>query len=255
MHLRKKAVKSRPKINYGIPNENGEYGLYRWGQEKRDWHRVEMMPPELLAIIVELEERFGVRPNHVIATYYHNGKEQWIPVHQDKAVSLGSTKIETKTTIFNLSLGATRDFIITKPSCMGEKKRKDLDIVAEFPMQHGSMYALDGGINARYGHCVPQDGSITDLRVSYVFRCVSKDLVHPTERYYREMDKPGRRVPLPEAEPIGADDNGSGSDSDSENERPAEASLVAEEAAAEASGSSDGAEGQPPHKRAKKKSI
>ena len=201
VHLRKKPVKSRPKINYGVSNENGEYGLYRWGQEKKDWHRVEDMPQELLAVIDEIEKVFGVRPNHAIATYYHNGKEQWIPVHQDKAVSLGSKGgIESKTTIFNLSLGAGRPFIITSLDCSGEKARGKLEIVDEFPMQSGDLYAMTGDINSRYGHCVAKDPSVQDLRVSYVFRCVNKDLVHPTKRYYREMNKKGWRISLPEHE-------------------------------------------------------
>ena len=51
VHLRKKPVKSRPKINYGIPNKDGEYGLYRWGQEKRDWGLIEPMPAELLVVV------------------------------------------------------------------------------------------------------------------------------------------------------------------------------------------------------------
>ena len=205
VHLRKQPVKSRPKINYGVSNENGEYGLYRWGQEKRDWHRVEDMPPELLAVVDEIVKVFGVRPNHAIATYYHNGKEQWIPVHQDKAVSIGSKGgVESQTTIFNLSLGAVRPFIITTLACLGEKERGKLEIVDEFPMQFGDLYAMTGDINSRFGHCVAKDPSVQDLRVSYVFRCVTKDLVHPTQRYYREMDKTGRRIPLPEpeAEPL-----------------------------------------------------
>ena len=205
VHLRGKPVKSRPKINYGVPNENGEYGLYRWGQEMRDWHRVEDMPPELLAVIDEIEKVFGVRPNHAIATYYHNGKEQWIPAHRDKATTIGSKGgVENQTTIFNLSLGAMRPFIITPLSCLGETARGKLEIVDEFPMQFGDLYAMTGDINSRFGHCVAKDPSIQDLRVSYVFRCVSKDLVHPTQRYYREMDKAGQRIPLPEpeAEPL-----------------------------------------------------
>jgi len=147
VHRRKKPVKSRPKINYGTPNDDGEHGLYRWGQEKRDWCRVEAMPRELLAIVDEIERVFGVRPNHAIATYYHNGKDQWIPVHSDKAVSPGSKGgVESQTVVFNLSLGAVRPFVITRLSCLGKTRRKDVDIVAEFPLQSGDLYALDGAV-------------------------------------------------------------------------------------------------------------
>ena len=113
-------------------------------------------------------------------------------------------------------MGATRPFIITTLSCLGKKLRKDLDIVAEFPMQFGDLYALDGGINGRYGHCVPVDAAVKDLRVSYVFRCVSKAFVHPEKLYYRENGD--KRVPLPEpeAEPTGADEETTSSDCDDE---------------------------------------
>jgi len=210
VNFRKKPVKSRPIINYGIPNEDGEYGLYRWGQEKRDWGLVEPMPLQLTAIVNVIEKRFGLRPNHAIATYYQNGKDHWIPVHSDKAVSLGSKGgVESQTAIFNLSLGATRLFIITKLTCLGKKMRKDLDIVAEFPLASGDLYALDGDINSRYGHCVPVDGAIKDLRVSYTFRCVTKDFVQPGKRYYRKSGS-GKCVPLPppeqEAASIGEDE-------------------------------------------------
>ena len=86
---------------------------------------------------------------------------------------------------------------------MGESKRRKLEIVNEFELKPGDLYALDGRINKRYGHCVPKDPNVNDLRVSYVFRCVTKDLEHPTKRYYREMNKTRRRIPLPEpgAEP------------------------------------------------------
>ena len=62
-----------------------------------------------------------------------------------------------------------------------------------------------GSINGRYGHCVPEGPIMKDLRVSYVFRSVTKNMVHPTKRYYREMDKTGQRIslPEPESEPVG----------------------------------------------------
>ena len=116
-------------------------------------------------------------------------------------MSIGSKSgIENQTTIFNLSLGAVRPFIITSLGCLGETARGKLDIIDEFPMQSGDLYAMKGDINSRYGHCVAKDPSVQDLRVSYVFRCVNKDLVHPTKRYYREMNTTGQRISLPEPE-------------------------------------------------------
>ena len=109
-----------------------------------------------------------------------------------------------------------RPFIITRLSSLGKKARKDLEIVAEFPMHAGDVYALDGSTNSRFGHCVPVDASVTELRVSYVFRCVSKDFVHPDKGYYHEVG--GNYLQLPEIE-AGPDKETAASDNE-DGDRP-----------------------------------
>ena len=79
------------------------------------------------------------------------------------------------------------------------------------------------------------DAQIKDLRVSYVFRCVTKDVVHPEKRYYRESG--GKHIALPEpvaevvegasgaspsAEPIGEDEEATSSGGDVDDDEKVE---------------------------------
>ena len=80
-------------------NENGEYPLYRWGQERQSYGIVEKIPPPDRAVMATT--------NLAMATYYWNGKEHYIPVHRDKKIITGSLgRVETASRIFNVSLGA-----------------------------------------------------------------------------------------------------------------------------------------------------
>ena len=53
-------------------------------------------------------------------------------------------------------------------------------------MQPGDLYVLEGEVNRRFGHGVPRDPRIEDLRVSWVFRTVNASFVNPTEQTFRE---------------------------------------------------------------------
>ena len=77
-----------------------------------------------------LEEHFG-HPwgflNSPMATYYYDGKHQFLVTHQDKAHSCESTgQIETAAPIYNLSMGAPRSFVIADLNSLGKSKRADM---------------------------------------------------------------------------------------------------------------------------------
>lgn len=180
-------LKTRPKINFADPNESGEYPLYRWGQERQSYGLVEKIPPPVRAVIELIETQFGAKTNLAMATYYWNGKEHYIPVHQDKKVTLQSEgRVETASRIFNVALGAVRPFLVTSLASLGKAERADMEIVAAFPMQPGDLYVLEGEINRRFGHGVPRDPRIKDLRVSWVFRTVDACYVNPNAETFRE---------------------------------------------------------------------
>ena len=78
----KTPVRSRPKINFGIANEFGEYPLYSWGQAVADYSRIQPMPSPVRALGARIEEAFGHQPgylNQALATFYWNGQDQHIP--------------------------------------------------------------------------------------------------------------------------------------------------------------------------------
>ena len=192
-------LKTRPKINFADPNERGEYPLYRWGQERQSYDLVEKIPTPVRAVIDFIEAQFGVKTNLAMATYYWNGREHYIPVHCDKKVSSETEgRVETASRIFNVSLGAVRPFLVTSLASLGKTDRKEMDILAEFPMQPGDLYVLEGDVNKRFGHGVPRDPHVKDLRVSWVFRTVDACFVNPAEQTFREADGEVHRIP-PEA--------------------------------------------------------
>lgn len=175
---------SRPalaKINCADPNENGEYPLYRWGQERQSYDLVRKIPPPVRAVMDCIEAQFGAKTNLAMATYYWNGKENYIPVHQDKKITIGSLgRVETASRIFNVSLGAVRPFLVTSLASLGKTERKDMDILAEFPMQPGDLYVLEGDVNKRFGHGVLRDPLVKDLRVSWVFSSSERLFCQPS---------------------------------------------------------------------------
>ena len=77
--------------------------------------------------------------------------------------------METASRIFNVSLGAVRSFLATSLSSLGKTGRKDMRILADFPMQPGDLYVLEGDVNKRFGHGVARDPTVKDLRVSWFF--------------------------------------------------------------------------------------
>ena len=176
-------LKTRPKINFADPNERGEYPLYRWGQERQSYDLVEIIPPPVRAVMDFIAAQFGAKTNLAMATYYWNGKEHYIPVHCDKKVSIESEgRVETATRIFNVSLGTVRPFLVTSLESLGKTDRKEMDILAEFPMQPGDLYG------------VPRDPQAKDLRVSWVFRTVDACYVNPAEQTFREAAGKVRRI-------------------------------------------------------------
>jgi alkylated DNA repair dioxygenase AlkB len=199
MLYRGKPVKSRPKLNFGDRDDDGCFPLYQWGQQHISYLEINQTPECINAVRTQLERDFAdilkldIKMSCIV-TFYHNGNDQYIPVHQDKIVSTYSKpgRIETGTPIFALSLGATREFYITDLSCLGAKVKDDFSVVERFLVKHGDLCVMTGKQNENYGHGIPKDKSVTDLRISIVFRQVNLARVNPELRYF--IDKKGKRV-------------------------------------------------------------
>ena len=77
--------------------------------------------------------------------------------------------------------------MVTPLASLGKTDRKEIGMLAEFPMQ--------GDVNKRFGH------GVKDLRVSWVFRTVNACFVNPAEQTFREAAGKVRQI-KPDAEAI-----------------------------------------------------
>jgi intergrase/recombinase len=68
------------------------------------------MPPRIKELMDKVNERFGTKCNHCVITFYWDGKDFYIPPHQDKAHSKESKskKVEDAKPIINMALGSGR---------------------------------------------------------------------------------------------------------------------------------------------------
>ena len=146
---------------------------------------MEPMAPILHEVANVLEERFSHPKgflNTQLATFYFDGTNHYLKNHQDKAHSCESTgKIENKAPIYNLSLGAPRNFVIADLNSLGESKRDKMLIYSDIRMESGDLVVLSPTMNSDFSHGVPEDPEAPpSLRISLVFR-------HSTKHWIRQL--------------------------------------------------------------------
>jgi alkylated DNA repair dioxygenase AlkB len=98
--------------------------------------------PTVLLIKEHLEKTLNLVFNHVVIQYYKNG-HCYIGEHSDKTLD-----IRRGTPIVNLSLGATRTFIL---------KDKNTKIKNRIKLFNNSVYILTEQLNREYLHSIKQD--------------------------------------------------------------------------------------------------
>jgi hypothetical protein len=171
-------VATRPKCNMAEPVD-GAWPAYKWGQVADDLPLIELPPRLVQGLARRLEEHFGHPKgflNSPMATYYFDGKHQYLKNHQDKAHSCQSTgQIESAAPIYNISLGAPRNFVIADLNSLGKSKKAAMLIYADIFMKSGDLVVLSPEMNMKWCHGVPEDPAVpADLRVSLVFRHCTK---------------------------------------------------------------------------------
>lgn len=85
--------------------------------------------------------------------------------------------MEDNSQVVCLSLGATRDFILCDKSNAGEYERDQLRIEKEFKVGHGDLFCLGQETNNQFCHAVPRDPSVTQPRISIIFRTIDKSFI------------------------------------------------------------------------------
>jgi alkylated DNA repair dioxygenase AlkB len=159
VHVRRKPVTSRPKLVFGLRNEQGDLPLYVWSQALSNYGTIGDLP-EICKPLLQLASMLcpGFNFNHILFTFYHNGSDYYIPPHRDAAFSKQcEDDYEDKTPIVFVSLGTTRKFVLTTLDVPDSHHMKDLEphVVASFDMRHGDVFILNGADNPVVKHCLP----------------------------------------------------------------------------------------------------
>ena len=178
----------RPKLVFAVPHpDHGGFGLYTWGQAMEDYGRVEEPPEVIRRLLDHMSNLYEEEFNHCMMTLHNNGN-CGIPPHPDKSFSKESKgKNETASKLADISLGATRAFMLVPNSLDSNDSVENMEAqaVATLRMTHGTSLCMQASWNTLVKHCVPLDASVTAPRISMVFRRVDRRFIHPTENLER----------------------------------------------------------------------
>jgi len=189
-HLKKIGENNRPKID---PNQNelkyplwsiyygykrkldGARALDRWGSYHESWTRV-LEPTDMIKKYCDkLRKDFNLSDdsvNSIVVNYYFDGDTTYIPAHCDTTACL-----EENSSVYCLSLGVERDFILSPVEDCGKYLKENLNITKEWRVSHGDLFALGQLTNENYCHTVPKEKNLPKLRISVIFRSVSKSFI------------------------------------------------------------------------------
>ena len=129
-----------PQVQHGRARRRGLAGV-QVGAGRRRPPAGRVAPLLVQGLARRLEEHFG-HPrgflNSPMATYYYDCKHQYLKNHQEKAHNCESTgQIKSAAPIYNLSLGAPRNFVIADLNSLGKFKRADMHNYADIRMNSG----------------------------------------------------------------------------------------------------------------------
>lgn len=166
---------------------DGAVSLDRWGAYPEGWLRVDEDPPAVLLRVRERllrefypprqwRERFRDKHtdphtahthththsesehsqeegiNSMVVNFYFTRRDTYIPAHRDTTACL-----EGESEVLCLSLGAARDFALVPNAQCGAYRAQELDVVRQFRVRHGDLFALGRETNELYCHVVPQE--------------------------------------------------------------------------------------------------
>mmetsp|Transcript_19594 Transcript_19594/g.27983 ORF Transcript_19594/g.27983 Transcript_19594/m.27983 type:complete len:96 (+) Transcript_19594:605-892(+) len=77
-----------------------------------------------------------------------------------------------------LSLGASRDFVLIESvATAGGFEKSSLSVAREWRVGHGDLFALGPATNERLLHAVTREPGGTGMRVSVIFRSITKSYI------------------------------------------------------------------------------
>ena len=163
-------------LYYGFARKkDGARALDRWGSYHESWMRV-MEPTDVLQkYCKKLRKDFNLSDdsvNSIVVNYYYDGDSTYIPAHRDTTACL-----EENSQIHCLSLGATRDFVLCDNEDTGKFERSEMTIKRDWDVGHGDLFSLGEVTNHAYLHAVPRSTRVMKLRISVIFRSISKSFI------------------------------------------------------------------------------
>mmetsp|Transcript_9932 Transcript_9932/g.10036 ORF Transcript_9932/g.10036 Transcript_9932/m.10036 type:complete len:441 (+) Transcript_9932:206-1528(+) len=164
---------------------DGARALDRWGSDYESWLRVEEPTNNIKSCCNRIRNYFNLSNesvNSIVVNYYTNGESMYIPAHSDT-----TTCLQENSSIFSLSLGATRSFILCDNNDVGKYDKQDLTIYREWRVGPGDMIRLGPQTNKTYCHTIPKDNNITTLRISLIFRTINKSFMQPISSMKKEV--------------------------------------------------------------------
>lgn len=162
---------------YGLPRSiDGSYPLDRWGSYHEGWIRVEDPPNCIKLLRQKLINDLNLPEesvNSIVVNYYFDGETTYIPAHRDTTACL-----QDGSHVICLSLGATRSFALCDNKYSGQYERTKYETVKEWTVFSGDLFCIGPETNDAYCHVVPKDENVSTMRISLIFRSVTKSFLN-----------------------------------------------------------------------------
>lgn len=119
------------------------------------------IPPFLQKVLDRVNRKMGTSFNGILINRYENGSEK-IGAHSDNDKELSGDKV------VGISLGATRK--IRFRGITNKGKNAIAGNFIDYPLEHGSLYTMEGMFQKEFTHEVPVEKKIQSIRISLTFR-------------------------------------------------------------------------------------
>jgi hypothetical protein len=190
-----------PKLIFADKDADGWFPQYQFGVlAKEDYHRriSDITGTPLQGLLQKMNHDFGVEVTNFVANCCKTFAT-YLPSHKDQTFSLQSARsdYETEASVFNYSVGATRNLWFIRDTgakgLWGKKSREELqglgtEIFKEVALAHNSLNVMTGPVNAATLHMLPVEesqGKPEELRFSVTGRAAKRLLVNLLLREYK----------------------------------------------------------------------
>ncbi len=123
--------------------------------------KTQPIPPFLQKVLNRVNRKMGTNFNGILVNRYEDGSEK-IGAHSDNESELSANKV------VGISLGATRKVRFRGITTSGKNAIRGN--FTDHPLDHGSLYTMEGSFQQEFTHEVPVDTKIKNVRISLTFR-------------------------------------------------------------------------------------